>query len=122
MTDYVQFTDRVLPPIQDPIQKADPRIVFCVAWAKGGYLPTHNPDYCKPQGKDPAWNAANCRNRRLFNDRAVQKVGANTKPFLLQTYRRDMGGGKFVLMKDISSPIFVNGRHWGAFRIGFRHA
>jgi methyl-accepting chemotaxis protein len=121
MTDYVQFTDRVLPPIQDPVQRSDPRIVFCVAWAKGGYLPTHNPDYSKPQGKDPAWNAANCRNRRVFNDRAVQKVGANTKPFLLQTYRRDMGGGKFVLMKDMSAPIFVNGRHWGAFRIGFRH-
>ena len=121
LTDYVQFTDRVLPPIQDPIQKADPRIVFCVAWAKGGYLPTHNPDYSKPQGKDPEWNAAHCRNRRLFNDRAVQKVGANTKGFLLQTYRRDMGGGKFVLMKDLSAPIFVKGRHWGAFRIGFRH-
>jgi methyl-accepting chemotaxis protein len=120
LTDYVQFTDRVLPPIQDPVQKADPRIVFCVAWAKGGYLPTHNPDYSKPQGKDPAWNAANCRNRRVFNDRAVQKVGANTKPFLLQTYRRDMGGGKFVLMKDLSAPIVVNGRHWGAFRIGYR--
>jgi methyl-accepting chemotaxis protein len=122
MTDYVQFTDRVLPPIQDPVQKADPRIVFAVAWAKGGFLPTHNPDYSKPQGKDPAWNAANCRNRRLFNDRAVQKAGANTKAFLLQTYRRDMGGGKFVLMKDLSAPIFVNGRHWGAFRIGFRHS
>lgn len=120
LTDYVQFTDRVLPPIQDPVQKADPRIVFSVAWAKGGYLPTHNPDYSHPQGKDPVWNAAHCRNRRVFNDRAVQKVAANTKPFLLQTYRRDMGGGNFVLMKDISSPITVNGRHWGAFRIGFR--
>ncbi len=122
LTDYVQFTDRVLPPIQDPVQKADPRIVFSVAWAKGGYLPTHNPEYCQPQGKDPVWNAAHCRNRRVFNDRAVQKVGANTKAFLLQTYRRDMGGGKFVLMKDLSAPIFVNGRHWGAFRIGFRQS
>lgn len=120
LTDYVSFTDRVLPPIQDPLQKSDPRIVFCVAWAKGGYLPTHNPEYSRPQGKDPAWNAAHCRNRRLFKDRAVQKVAANTKPFLLQTYRRDMGAGNYVLMKDLSSPIFVNGRHWGAFRIGFR--
>jgi methyl-accepting chemotaxis protein len=121
LTDYVQFTDRVLPAIQDPLQKTDPRIVFCVAWAKGGYLPTHNPEYSRPQSRDPAWNAAHCRNRRLFNDRAVQKVAANTKPFLLQTYRRDMGAGKFVLMKDLSAPIFVNGRHWGAFRVGFRH-
>jgi len=120
LTDYVAFTDRVLPAIQDPLQKLDPRVVFCVAWAKGGYLPTHNPNYRLPQGKDPVWNNANCRNRRLFNDRAVQKVAASTKPFLVQTYRRDMGGGHFVLMKDVSSPIFVRGRHWGAFRMGFR--
>jgi methyl-accepting chemotaxis protein len=120
MTNYVELTDRLLPAIQDPIQKSDSRIVFCVAWAKGGYLPTHNPNYRLPQGKDPVWNNANCRNRRLFNDRAVKKVAASTKPFLLQTYRRDMGGGNFVLMKDASSPIFVRGRHWGAFRLGFR--
>jgi methyl-accepting chemotaxis protein len=122
LTDYVVFTDRILPPIQDPIQKIDPRIVFCVAWARGGYLPTHNPNYRLPQGPDPVWNNANCRNRRLFSDRAVKKVAANTKPFLLQTYRRDMGGGHFVLMKDLSSPIHVRGRHWGAFRMGFRQS
>src|SRR5882672_7505060 len=122
LTNYVAFTDRILPPIQDPIQKIDPRIVFCVAWAKGGYLPTHNPNYRLPQGPDPVWNNANCRNRRLFDDRAVRKVAANTKPFLLQTYRRDMGGGNFVLMKDLSSPILVRGRHWGAFRMGFRQS
>jgi methyl-accepting chemotaxis protein len=122
LTDYVAFTDRILPSIQDPIQKTDSRIVFCVAWAKGGYLPTHNPNYRLPQGPDPVWNNANCRNRRLFSDRAVHKVAANTKPFLLQTYRRDMGGGNFVLMKDLSSPIRVRGRHWGAFRMGFRQS
>jgi methyl-accepting chemotaxis protein len=122
LTNYVEFTDRVLPAIQDPIQKSDPRIVFCVAWAKGGYLPTHNPNYRQPQGKDPVWNNANCRNRRLFSDRAVKKVAANTRPFLVQTYRRDMGGGNFVLMKDLSSPILIRGRHWGAFRMGFRES
>jgi methyl-accepting chemotaxis protein len=119
LSEYLSFTDRILPPIQDPIQKSDPRIVFCVAWARTGYLPTHNPNYSLPQGPDPVWNNANCRNRRLFNDRNVQKIGKNTKPFLLQTYRRDMGGGKFVLMNDLSSPIFIRGRHWGAFRMGF---
>ncbi|MGJ5008123.1 methyl-accepting chemotaxis protein [Bradyrhizobium oligotrophicum] len=121
MTRYVEFTDRVLPAIQDPIQGSDPRIVFCVAWARGGYLPTHNPNYRRPQGPDPVWNNANCRNRRLFDDRAVKKVAAaSNKPFLLQTYRRDMGGGQFVLMKDLSAPIVIKGRHWGAFRMGFR--
>jgi methyl-accepting chemotaxis protein len=120
LTEYVRFTDSLLPPIQDPLQQSDPRIVFCVAWAKGGYLPTHNPNYRQPQGKDPVWNAAHCRNRRIYDDRAVKKVARNTKRFLLQTYRRNMGGGKFMLIKDLSAPIFVRGRHWGAFRIGFR--
>ena len=120
MTDYVAFTDRVLPAIQDPIQKSDSRIVFCVAWAKGGYLPTHNPNYRLPQGKDPVWNNANCRNRRLFNDRAVKKVAANRKLFLLQTYRRDMGGGNFAMMKDLSMPILIRGRHWGGLRLAYR--
>jgi methyl-accepting chemotaxis protein len=119
-TEYVRFTDRVLPPIQDPLQSTDARIVFCVAWAKGGYLPTHNPNYSQPQGNDPVWNAAHSRNRRIYNDRAVKKVAHNTKRFLLQTYRRNMGGGNFMLIKDLSAPIFVRGRHWGAFRIGFR--
>jgi methyl-accepting chemotaxis protein len=122
LTDYLAFADRILPPIQDPIQKSDPRIVFCVAWARSGYLPTHNPNYSLPQGPDPVWNNANCRNRRIFNDRNVRKIAANTKPFLLQTYRRDMGGGNFVLMKDLSSPIHVRGRRWGAFRMGFRQS
>ncbi len=120
LTDYVDFTDRLLPPIQDPLQRSDSRIVFCVAWARNGYLPTHNPEYRRPQGPDPVWNAAHCRNRRIFNDRAVRRVGRNTKAFLLQTYRRDMGGGVFALLKDLSSPIYVRGRHWGAFRMGYR--
>jgi methyl-accepting chemotaxis protein len=120
LTEYVRFTDNLLPPIQDPLQKSDPRIVFSVAWAKGGYLPTHNPNYSQPQGNDPVWNAAHCRNRRVYSDRAVKKVAQNTKRFLLQTYRRNMGGGNFMLIKDLSAPIFVRGRHWGSFRIGFR--
>jgi methyl-accepting chemotaxis protein len=122
MTEFVPFTDRLLPPIQDPVQKSHPRIVYSIAWTKGGFLPTHNPNYCLPQRPDdPVWNAANCRNRRLFDDRVVRKTAAaSDKPFLLQTYRRDMGGGKFAMMKDLSAPIFVRGRHWGAFRVGIR--
>jgi len=76
--------------------------------------------FSQPQRSDPVWNAANCRNRRLFNDRTGLAAGTHTKRFLLQTYRRDMGGGEYALKKDASAPIFVNGRHWGGLRIGYR--
>jgi methyl-accepting chemotaxis protein len=55
----------------------------------------------------------------MFNDRVGLGAGQNTKPFLVQTYRRDMGGGKTVVMLDVSSPIKVKGRHWGGLRIAY---
>ncbi|MEQ8665657.1 MAG: methyl-accepting chemotaxis protein [Rhodospirillales bacterium] len=122
MTAFVSLTDEVLPPIQEDILTRDERIVFCAAVDRNGYLPTHNRKFSQPQGDDPDWNNANCRNRRIFNDRTGLRAGQNTKPFLMQTYRRDMGGGKFVMMKDLSAPIVVRGKHWGGFRMGFRIA
>ena len=120
MTRFVRLTDWFFPRFQEPVLTADPRIVFCVALDRNGFLPTHNAIYSHPQGPDPVWNTANCRNRRMFNDRTGLAAGRNTKRFLLQTYRRDMGGGQFALMKDLSAPITVHGRHWGGLRIGFK--
>jgi methyl-accepting chemotaxis protein len=120
MTRFVAFTDRVLPEVQEPVLAFDPRIVFCAAVDRAGFLPTHNRKFSQPQGADVAWNTANSRNRRLFNDRVGLAAGRNTKRFLLQSYRRDMGGGVFAPMKDVSAPISVQGRHWGGLRIGYR--
>ncbi|HYG87769.1 MAG TPA: methyl-accepting chemotaxis protein [Azospirillum sp.] len=120
MTRFTSFCDRVLPAVQEPVLGESDRVVFCVALDTNGYLPTHNRKFSQPQGSDPVWNAANCRNRRIFNDRVGLAAGRNVKPFLLQTYRRDMGGGQFALMKDVSAPIMVRGRHWGGLRIGYK--
>jgi methyl-accepting chemotaxis protein len=119
-TRFTTLTDRVLPELQERMLEWDPRVVFCAAVDRNGYLPTHNAKFSKPQGPDPVWNNANCRNRRIFDDRVGLGAGRNTKPFLLQTYRRDMGGGTFVLMKDVSAPIVVRGRHWGGLRLAYK--
>ena len=121
MTRFTEFTDLVLPSIQEKVAASDERVAFCAAVDNNGYLPTHNRKFSQPQRPgDVDWNTANCRNRRIFNDRVGLSAGRNTEPFLLQTYRRDMGGGQFVLMKDISAPITVNGRHWGGLRLAVR--
>lgn len=118
-TEFVDFTDRKLPNIQENILIQNNRIVFCAAIDRNGYLPTHNNKFSQAQrANDIAWNTANCRNRRIFNDRVGLKSGRNSNGALVQAYRRDMGNGNFAMMKDISYPIFVNGTHWGSFRIG----
>ena len=65
--------------------------------------------YSQPQRGDLAWDTANSRYRRIFNDRTGLASARNQRPFLLQTYRRDMGGGRFVVMKEVAAPINVQG-------------
>ncbi len=119
-TRFLDITDRRFPEIQEPLLQLDPRVVFCAAVDRNGYLPTHNRKFSQPQGSDVAWNTANSRNRRIFADRVGLAAGRNTQPFLVQTYRRDMGGGKYALMKDVSAPITVGGRHWGGLRLAYK--
>lgn len=121
MTPFTEFTDYVLPPLQEPMLRFSGKVVFCAAVNVDGYLPTHNNKFSQPQKRnDPDWNASNCRNRRIFNDRVGLAAGKSTRPFLLQAYRRDMGNGQTVMMKDLSAPIFVNGEHWGGIRLAYK--
>lgn len=120
-TSFNALTDQLFPAIQEPVLSALPDVVFCIAADRNGYISTHNKVYCHPQrAGDVTWNTANSRWRRVFNDRTGLASARNTRPFLLQTYRRDMGGGNFVLLKEAAAPIVVQGRHWGGLRLAYK--
>ncbi len=81
----------------------------------------HNKKYSHPQRPgEPEWNTANSRNKRIFDDRAGLSAARNTRPYMIQYYPRDMGGGQIVMMWEIVAPIRVLGRHWGGFRMAYR--
>lgn len=120
-TRYLKLFERILPPIQDAILASDKTMSFCVAVDRNGYLPVHNAMYSQPQrAGDPVWNAAHCRNKRIFDDRAGLSAGRNTRRFLIQSYARDMGGGQFVWMREVDAPVTVAGRHWGGLRTAYK--
>lgn len=119
-TPFTAFTDSVLPPVLEGALALGGHVVFSAAVNRDGFLPTHNRKFSQPQGGDPVWNAANSRNRRFFDDRVGLAAGRSTARVLIQAYRRDMGGGTYATMKDISAPIIVQGRHWGGLRIGYK--
>ena len=117
----LDWADRALPPFQEAFLTRDPRMAFCVMIDRNGYLPVHNKIYSHPQRPgDVAWNTANSRNRRIFNDAAGLAAGRNLRAYLIQSYARDMGNGKTVMMREIDVPIRVNGRHWGGFRTAYK--
>ncbi len=121
MTRFTPTADRLFPAIQEELLGLDPRVVFAAAVDRNGYLPTHNAKYDQPQRPgEPAWNAAHCRSRRIFNDRAGLAAGRCSGEFQLQTYERDMGGAQRVMLKEADAPIAVRGRLWGGFRLCYR--
>lgn len=113
--------ERLLPPIQQSALASSDLIDACVAVNVDGYLPRHIDKYHHPQRRgDSALNQANCRSRRLYDDKVGLRAARSTAPFLLQYYRRDMGNGAYMVLKSLSSPLIVNGRHWGGLRLGYR--
>lgn len=84
---------------------ADEDVVFAIPVAYSGneategYLPTHNTKY-----KD--------RSKRVFNDETGAGA-ARTEVELKHVYKRDTG----ETMWDMSYPVFVNGKHWGGYRV-----
>ena len=113
--------ERVLPSVQEEVLIEDRRMAFCAAVDVNGWLPVHNAIYSHPQRPgDVVWNTANSRNRRIYDDRTGLLAARNTRPFLVQSYLRDLGGGTIVAMKEIDIPLVVQGRHWGGFRTAYK--
>ena len=113
---FDRFTDQQLPTVQEAVKGAHPSMVFAIAAAPDGYVPTHNRDFAHAPTGDPKVDLVKSRSKRLFNDRTGARCGSHTQNMLLQTYRRDTG----EVMHDLSVPIYVNGKHWGGFRLGYK--
>ncbi|HXX04114.1 MAG TPA: methyl-accepting chemotaxis protein [Xanthobacteraceae bacterium] len=120
-TRFLSVLEEVLPPIQEPLLASDPRMIFCAAVDRNGYLPVHNRKYSLPQRPgERIWNTANSRNRRIFDDRAGLAAARNVRPYVIQVYPRDMGNGVTIIMREIDAPIRIFGKHWGGFRSAYK--
>lgn len=114
-TRFDKFFDRVISPLQESIISRDNKVLFAICVDNNGYCPCHNLRYTKPLTGNPEQDRNNNRTKRIFNDHTGLRSARNTDGFLLQTYRRDTG----EILNDMSLPIFINSRHWGAIRIGY---
>ncbi len=114
-TQYDRYTDETIRIILDQYLAESNRIKFVVAVDRNGYLPTHNTKYSKPLTGNGDYDTKHNRTKRMFNDRTGLAAARNQKKFLLQRYSRDTG----EVMMDLSVPIYIESKHWGAIRIGY---
>jgi len=62
-------------------------------------------------------SAATDRTKRIFNDPVGILSAQNTEAILQQVYPRP---GTGEILWDVSAPIYINGEHWGGFRVGLQ--
>jgi methyl-accepting chemotaxis protein len=111
----------MLPPIQERLLSSDQRMVFAIAIDRNGYIPVHNAKYSQPQRPgDLAWNVPNSRNRRIFDDRTGLASARSVRPYLIQSYPRDMGTGAPIMCMEVAAPVRIQGKHWGGFRTAYK--
>lgn len=114
-TKFDTFTDKVLPAIQEPILEED-CILYAGAVDNNGYFPTHNKCFSQPLTGDFDTDIVKNRTKRIFDDPTGSRCGSHEKSFLIQTYKRDTG----EIVHDLSVPIYLKGKQWGGFRIGYK--
>jgi HAMP domain-containing protein len=112
-TRYDFYTDRVVLAFQDQILESSPDFLYAVGGDMSGYTPTHDSRFQRPLTGDRTKDLSGNRTKRKFWTPMHQKAAANLEPVLVQPYLRDTGESAW----DVSSPIFVKGRHFGAFRV-----
>jgi methyl-accepting chemotaxis protein len=110
------LTDRIFPPVQEAWLGKVPGCVFALTIDLQAYAPTHNNKFAHQPTGDEKVDMVKSRSKRLFSDNpALKRAAVSTLPYLTQTYRRDTG----EIMHTISSPVYVQGRHWGAVNIAY---
>lgn len=114
-TQFDRLFDEIISPIQEDILSRDKSMFYMICVDRSGYAPSHNRRYTQPLTGDVKKDKDGNRTKRIFNDKTGIRCAVNTEPFLLQTYMRDTG----EVMNDMSTPIVIDGRHWGGVRVGY---
>jgi hypothetical protein len=111
-TKYDFYTDRTVVGFEDKILESSRDFLYAVGGDINGYTPTHNSKFQQPLTGDRTKDLSGNRGKRKFWTDMHQAAARNLEPVLVQPYVRDTGESAW----DVSSPIYVKGRHFGAFR------
>ena len=114
-TDYTGIFKKTFQHYIDDTLKTIPGAIYTLPISQTGYLPAHHTQVSKPLTGDYEKDLLDSRDQRIyFSNQTEVRRATSTASMLLQTYMRDTG----EILNDLSMPILIDGRHWGAFIVG----
>lgn len=125
-TNPVKYSVTYVKPLTDAIQTVEEQwfkeiegTIYCLVIDINGYLAVHYREFSHPVTGNPDIDLMKSRHMRFyFSNETEKRRVKNTEPFLLQTYLRDTGD----VLIDLSTPIFLHGKHFGALCFGMSPA
>ena len=116
-TAYTDIFKKKFQTYIDNILKEIPGAIYAVPLDTKGYLSVHHSHQSKPLTGDYEKDFLHSRDCRFyFSNQTEKKRATHISPMLLQTYMRDTG----EILIDLSMPILIEGKHWGAFVMGLK--
>ncbi|WP_421911621.1 methyl-accepting chemotaxis protein [Marinobacter sp.] len=114
-----RFVDRFKQELQNLTDCSKERFdgtIYSLLVDANGYIPVHHKAFSQPITGDHDKDLIYSRDQRIFYSNETEKRRvSHTERFLLQTYTRDTG----EILNDLSIPVYVHGKHWGAVVMGF---
>ncbi|MDZ4253593.1 MAG: methyl-accepting chemotaxis protein [Sulfuritalea sp.] len=114
-TGYDAAVEADLQRIYDELLEQTPELMMSLVVDTKGYAPAHNRRYSEVPTGAYQHDLLKTRHKRIFDDFAGARSAQNREPCLVQTYLRDTG----EVLCELSIPVMIKGRHWGAFRTAF---
>lgn len=112
-TRFDAITDEAVLVFQDRYFQ-DPDFTFAIGVDENGYIPTHNTVFSQAFTGNPERDVLNNNKSKADYEEGL-RAARNESGVLVQDYLRRRTG---EWMWDVSAPITVKGKHWGAFRVG----
>lgn len=112
-TSYDRVVESGLQDIYEELMRQIPHAISFIAVDTNGYAPAHLRQFSVQTG-DTSKDETFSRHKRLYNDEVGIAAAKNTERYIIQGYYHRGQNGIYA---DISVPIHVNGRHWGALRL-----
>ena len=114
-TQYDRIVEKPLQKILDRYRARHKNLIYVMAVDAYGYLPAYHSEFSGSFTSNQLEDYKNNKKKRILNDRIGRAAAGNKKTVLIQQIPPVNGEAVF----DLSTPIFINHRHWGAVRFGY---
>lgn len=119
-TSLSDWADANWRPLFDRLRTTHPNIIMCSAADMNGFLPTHVTEHSRKPIGEIAHDTRYCRNGRILLDDIDKAAKASTAPFFMSVYRQEGDGKNYVVVRNVYSPVVIQGRRWGDFEVAYQ--